>query len=1144
MKQNKILQKTVGHVLHTLMVTLLFLWCGSITVSAEGTGTKDDPYVLEDGATYEVPAYKPFFAKFTAPSAGTFKLAGIGSYLVYTDETFATVDANMEVSFNGDYENPAYTFECESGKTYYVGNSFVMNAGTATFKFVTGKAEPVELKSCSPEAGSVFNAATGRVDLAFNQQVNVSGCLLTCGNRTASPAMNVTLSYVAVDVKDQLIAWYNDGSMKEGDEIKFTFTGISAATDNSVLYGTDGTLELTYTVGAKPLMLVSSINTPASETPVTNFKSYYMSNDETGIIKLIFSDNIGSAGEVLLLCGNPEPDAESEISSYYEEKITPIFDGNVVVFNLKGKLRRPADMGMAIADDEAITLIIKGVKDTKGNYAYSTGQGALGTFGFTFKYKQVAYDPVTDWLVVDGDAISSDTKNVELWLQETGAKTTFTGVKFAYKENGVDKTATVEANALTIVEDAAESSKTITIPVPNVNMDADSKVIVSLDGVETPSGVVPEALSKEFTCTGRTAAVSGLQITSAMLHAADGDVEMVNGKIGTIVKNTTATLTLSQQVGYITWEVTEPEAGSLKQSYATVDASTFDITFRGAPLKCLDGHTYTFTLKAYNNAAEAQGNAKPTIGTATFTFTGTEKEYVYSDVKLLNDINEEIDVNTLTDSKYVLEFSGEVKTLEASINLGMGASEPCKAEPVDGDYTKWAVTVSSSYDVFELSVWAKDAEGRAVNKTAVELDNPSAHLYGSEDNSWINIMFKQEQAQSKADFNISPASESELESISQLVFSFSTGISTSNAETVPIEVWNMTTRQPVATISKNDLHFNDNDFSDLNLYYEFETPITEPGTYNIVVPEGFFTLGEQFSTYTSNAATIIYVIKGQSAGAELTVTPASESTVESINKITFTYETGINTSYNGENIVIYKRAGDRTREEVAKITADDVKFDWDDASFMWIELAEPITETGIYEVEIPAGFFVLGESGDDTNEAMVVYYEIEESQPTESMKITPNVTGGDVIEIPERIEFTADELASIAYSEGSVPTLTNDAGESFAVHFDYPLDFNIWNEVDVVLDNGAITADGTYTLTIPAGAIVDGDAGTISNEEIVIKFVIGTGTGIDNIVANAGGKVDVYTVNGTNVLRNADAAAVKALAKGLYIINGKKVVIK
>ena len=48
---------------------------------------------------------------------------------------------------------------------------------------------------------------------------------------------------------------------------------------------------------------------------------------------------------------------------------------------------------------------------------------------------------------------------------------------------------------------------------------------------------------------------------------------------------------------------------------------------------------------------------------------------------------------------------------------------------------------------------------------------------------------------------------------------------------------------------------------------------------------------------------------------------------------------------------------------------------------------------------------------------------------------------------------------------------------------------------------------------------------------------------LDNIVANAGGKVDVYTINGVSVLRNADAAAVKALKKGLYIINGKKVVI-
>lgn len=1143
MENKKTLHKYVGHTLHALMVTLLFLICGSITASAVGTGTKDDPYVLEDGATYEVAAYKPFFAKFTAPSAGTFKLSGIGSYAVYTDGTFEAMDDNITPAFNGDYEAPAYSFECEGGKTYYVGNRSVMNAGTAIFRFLTGGAEPVELKSCSPAAGSVFNAAAGRVDLSFNQQVNVGGCLMTCGNKTASPIPNVTLSYVAVDVKDQLMAWYNDGSLHEGDEIKFKFTGISAASDNSVLYGTDGTLEVSYVAGPKPLILVSTTNTPASDTPVNDFKSYYMSNDETGIIRLTFSDNVGSAGSVKLQYGSQEPDATTEISNYYEEEITPIYDGNVIAINLKGKLRRLKDM---LPDPSVsystISLELRNVKDTNGNYAYSGGQGSLGTFGFTFNYKEVAYNPVAEWAVIGGDAITSDTKNIELWLREEGDKATFTGVKFAYKDNGVDKTATVEAGNLTIeTEPGDAAAKIITIPVPNVNIDNNTKVTVSLDGAETPDGVVPETFSKEFDCTGKAATAAGLQITSAILHAAGGDVEMVNGSIGTIANKTTATLTLSQQVGYVTWEVTEPTAGSLKQSYGTYNASTFDITFRGAALKCLEGHTYTFTLKAYNNATEAQGNAEPTIGTATFTFTGTEKEYVYSDVKLLNDINDEIDINTLTDGKYVVEFSGEVKTLTASINLGMGSSEDCAAEPVDGDYTKWAISVSSSYDDIQLNVWAKDAEGRAVNKTAVELTNPSAHLMGSEDNSWFAIFFKNEQATPKADFVVSPASESELESISQLVFSFSTGLATSDAVSDPIEIWNMTTRQQVGTISKNDIHFNENDFSDLNLYYEFPTPITEPGTYNLVVPEGFFVLGEQFSTYISNAATIIYVVKDPSAGAEMTVTPASESTLESIDKITFTCETGINTSWNGEKIVIYKRAGDRTREEVASFTADDVKFDWDDASYMWIELAEPITAAGIYEVEVPAGFFVLGESGNDTNEAMTIYYEIAE--PQAELVVTVNPAGGEVTEIPAKIILTAEDRETANFDSAATPTLTDDKSNSYPVHLD--LDYSLpWNQVVLILDNGAISEAGTYTLTLPAGAIYGNDETDTFTKDMVITYTIATASGIDAIVANAGGKVDVYTINGTNVLRNADAAAVKALNNGLYIINGKKIVIR
>lgn len=1137
MENKKTLHKYVGHTLHALMVTLLFLMCGSITASAVGSGTKDDPYVLEDGATYEVAAYKPFYAKFTAPSAGTFKLSGIGSYLVYTDATFETMDESIKPAFNGDYEAPAYTFECEGGKTYYVGNSFVMNAGTATFRFLTGGAEPVELKSCSPAAGSVFNAAAGRVDLSFNQKVNVGGCLMTCGNKTASPAPNVTLSYVAVDVKDQLIAWYNDGSLHEGDAIKFKFTGISAASDNSVLYGTDGTFEVSYIAGPKPLTLESTTNTPTSNVPVLDFKTYYMSTDATGIITLTFSDNVGSVESVKLVYGNQEPNAETEASEYYEEVLDPNINGNVITLNFTGKLRRQADMLPGVTTNyPTIALVVKGVKDVNGNYAYSTGQGALGTYGFNYNLKNIAYDPFTDWVVIGGTAINSDTKNIELWLQEAGDKSTFTGVEFAYKDNGADKAVVVEANALTIENDPEDATaRIITIPVPNVNMDADSKVTVSLAGAETPSGVIPESFSKEFDCTGRTVAAAELQITSAILHAAAGDVEMVNGEIGTIASKTTATITLNKEVGFMKWELSGPD-GVLKSSYGTPNASVFDVTFRGAELKCLAGKTYTFTLKAWNTEAESQGNAAPTIGTATFTFTGTETAYEYSDVILLNHISKPFPLTSKDQNTYTLSFSGPATVKKAIVNLGQGMSADCEFKAVEGsDDKEWIVTLDayalSNYDMFDLNVFAEDKEHRAINKAS------DKEAMGSEDNTWLTISFSCDF--NRPDFTVEPASETTLEKIDVITFSYSGGINVSYSGD-KIQIWS--NRELVKEIAMSELKRPEGYEGSDKICVELDEPITTAGNYTVDVPAGFFILGEQFESSSSKATTIYYEIKAQT-GAEITVTPASESTLESIDKIVFTYEPGINVNWDGDNdakITIYNKA---TRTEVASFTKDDVKFpdDFFDVTNVRVELTEPITTAGVYEVTVPAGFFALGESGSDFNEAMVIYYEIAE--PKEELVVTVNPAGGTVTEIPATIVLTAEGREAANFVEAAVPTLTDDKDNSYPVHLD--LDWALpLNQVVLILDNGAINAAGTYTLTIPAGAIFGNDESDTFTTDMVITYVIGEPSGIDKIVANAGGKVDVYTINGTTVLRNADAAAVKALNNGLYIINGKKVVIR
>ena len=57
-------------------------------------------------------------------------------------------------------------------------------------------------------------------------------------------------------------------------------------------------------------------------------------------------------------------------------------------------------------------------------------------------------------------------------------------------------------------------------------------------------------------------------------------------------------------------------------------------------------------------------------------------------------------------------------------------------------------------------------------------------------------------------------------------------------------------------------------------------------------------------------------------------------------------------------------------------------------------------------------------------------------------------------------------------------------------------------------------------------------------------LIEGTTTGIINNIYNKINNVDVYTIDGVKCLSKASANEINALPKGVYIINGKKIIIK
>lgn len=1043
MERTKTLHKYVGHTLHALMLALLFLWCGNASAEVTGTGTKADPYIFADdieglatadGVQFTATGYQ-LYAVFTPVADGILVISS--NFSQFTDNTFATM-GGTQPTWDGKYPQQA-KLQCTAGTTYYVGGS--MPSSNVTIKYLA-EDEPLKITGYSPEEGSTFDVIKGTVNLEFNKKVSISGCLVTFGNQTLNPGVLVQNAYASVDVKKQIMAAYNNGSLHEGDEIKFTFSGIKDAKTNALLNG-NGTFEVTYTAPAKPMSLVSSVNTPSAGIHVTDFKSYYMKGDATSVVTVTFSDAIGSVGGVTLTFGNIDGTGEDDApSQYYREEVPYTIDGNNIVIDFKGKLRRFADMlpgvdlstiGPQFQDRfKTMNLSINGVKDVNGNLAYSDGQGALGSYGFVYNFKEIDYSVATD-LTVEGNAITSDTKTVELWLQETGGKAVFTGVKFAYKENGEDKTTVVPFSSLTVADDETDKdAKIYTIPVPNVVMD-EGTVTISLDGVEAPDGVEHEEYSVDIS---RTAATSEFAVTKAEWTNGTNTVDLLSEPIEALTKSSTISFAVNAECGYATIEITKQLNGSeTKETLKTgtiyptaitsaTGMSAFVYTIRGAAVNVTKDATFNVTVKAWKQQSDANGPGlnNPNVGVYSFNLISAGEAYVYSDVVLQSHIADPYLLMNSEETTYTLEFSGPATVKKVILNEGQGMSSECEVKAVEGSNDQtWIVTIPASAlskSQILINVFAEDKEHHAINK-ALDYTNPT----DGGDNVWLPITLEAEF--NKPAFTVEPASESVVEKIDVITFSYSKPINPSYAISDKIEIRANNGYTLLYSFGFDDVKRPEGYEGTDKLCIVFDEPITTPGNYIIDVPSGFFNLGEQFEGASSRAATIYYEIKAQS---------------------------------------------------------------------------------------------------------------------TDDVTVTLDPAPGTVTEIPEKIIVTLTEAQS-AGANGINPTLTDEKGNSYGIDLQIYWDGE-WNQLEMNLANGAITADGTYTLTIPAGALTwDDNSDNVNKEDIVFTYIIGTGTGIDNIVANAGGKVDVYTINGVSVLRNADAAAVKALKKGLYIINGKKVVI-
>lgn len=201
-----------------------------------------------------------------------------------------------------------------------------------------------------------------------------------------------------------------------------------------------------------------------------------------------------------------------------------------------------------------------------------------------------------------------------------------------------------------------------------------------------------------------------------------------------------------------------------------------------------------------------------------------------------------------------------------------------------------------------------------------------------------------------------------------------------------------------------------------------------------------------------------------------------------------------------------------------------------------IDLATGYNHIPFYDGDLPFSSSFYGTS------TLNVYKndELVEPQYTGATSYTLNVEDNDVVKFfftktpaiakaTVTVEGDAKELTAVKDQIKEVADFTNP----IPCLEDTELSFSVSDKSNVksfTMNGTAVTPqeDGTYKVIITA----DSD----------IKVELGVASGIKSVTASENKANNVYTTDGVLVIKNATRSQIDGLAKGIYIINGKKII--
>lgn len=326
-----------------------------------------------------------------------------------------------------------------------------------------------------------------------------------------------------------------------------------------------------------------------------------------------------------------------------------------------------------------------------------------------------------------------------------------------------------------------------------------------------------------------------------------------------------------------------------------------------------------------------------------------------------------------------------------------------------------------------------------------------------------------------------------------------------------------------------------------SLVVSFSKEYTESGEYKVVIPANVV---ELTGGITNKEITLNYTVGGEVSEWTAVADP-TPGVVDSILSILVTFE-------GAEQLSVSSEAGPNDFPYFGTVAEDGTVTKLQSGVFPFVmgntvELSinsdDPITDPGKYAFVIPATYCLV--DGVAMTEDLRFEYTIEGAQPEYTVVINP--ADGTTVSGEELYVITVTfEGAKSIELDGNMSTTFNqidDNGDALTSIYQTPsVEGNVATFTVMELHKPYLDPKGKFRFTIPANMVTITDANDVvgKNKENIVATYDSTGTGVDTIGLDAK-DLNIYSVNGMLIKRNATGADVKALEPGVYIINGKKV---